>query len=125
MLRNIFTVISISLLLLFSGCAPLILGAGAAGGYLASADSVEASFDVTRDEAYKISRKIILDKGEILEEDEQAGFINGYVVNTNVKIYIEETTPSTTKVRVSGRRFLTPDISTAQNILMTISKQLL
>jgi len=108
---------------LLSGCLALL--AGGAIGYEVSADSVKADFDTSYDRAYNVSLDVAKDMiGTIDTSDKAAGWIKSESENNNVAIHIVKLTEETVQVTVSARKYATPRVQFARNILANISKKL-
>lgn len=66
-----------------SGCTALLLGAGAAGGYAASRDSIAHYFDLPKSRVYDVSRSVVREIGFITAEQEARGLLKGEVAPTS------------------------------------------
>ena len=108
---------------LLSGCFALL--AGGAIGYEVSADSVKADFDTSYDRAYNVSldvAKVMI--GTVDMSDKTGGWIKSESEGNNVAIHIVKLTEKTVEVTVSARKYATPRVQFARNILAKISKKL-
>lgn len=106
-----------------SGCLALV--AGGAIGYTVSADSVKAEFVTSYEKAYKASldtAKAMV--GTIDMADETTGWIKSESEDNNVAIHIVKQTDKTVEITVSARKYATPRVQFAKDILAKISKKL-
>jgi len=107
------------------GCAALLLGAGAAGGYAISRDSVINHFDLSQGQVYGASRKVVREMGLITEEDERRGRLKALVEGANVTITVKPVSDKTVQLRVKARSNLfMPKLDVAQAVYNKIAKQL-
>lgn len=108
---------------LLSGCFALL--AGGAIGYEVSPDSVKADFDTSYDRAYNVSLDVAKRMiGTVDISDKAAGWIKSESEGNNVAIHIVKLTEETVQVTVSARKYATPRVQFARNILANISKKL-
>jgi hypothetical protein len=108
---------------LLSGCFALL--AGGAIGYTVSADSVKADFDASYDRAFNVSLDVAKAMiGSIDVSDKATGWIKSESEDNNVAIHIVKLTEGTVQVTVSARKYATPRVQFARNILAKISKKL-
>ncbi len=108
---------------LLSGCFALL--AGGAIGYEVSPDSVKADFDTSYDRAFNVSLDVAKAMiGSIDMSDKTAGWIKSESESNNVAIHIVKLTEETVQVTVSARKYATPRVQFARNILAKISKKL-
>lgn len=108
---------------LLSGCFALL--AGGAVGYTVSADSVKADFDTSYDRAFDISLNVAETMiGTVDMSDKATGWIKSESEGNNVAIHIVRLTEETMQVTVSARKYSTPRVQFARNILASISKKL-
>jgi Protein of unknown function (DUF3568) len=108
---------------LFSGCFALL--AGGAIGYGVSPDSVKANFDTSYDRAYDVSLDVTKAmSGTINMTDQTTGWIKSTSEGYDVAIHIVKLTESTVQVTVSARKFATPRVQFARNVLAKISRKL-
>ncbi len=122
--RIVMTVIVAALTApLLTGCFALL--AGGAIGYEVSADSVKAQFDSSYEKAYKVSLDVANAMvGTIDMTDETAGWIKSESEGNNVAIHIVKLTDKAVEITVSARKYATPRVQFARNILAKISKKL-
>ena len=107
------------------GCAVLLLGTGAAGGYALSRDSISNRFDRTADEVYLASREVVREMGFVLREDEQQRWIKGTVEGADVTVTVKPVSETSVELRVRARnKFLMPKVSVAQAVYNKIVNKL-
>ncbi len=120
---GVIVVASILAVPLLSGCFALL--AGGAIGYTVSADSVKAEFDSSYEKAYKASLDVAKAMvGTIDMADETTGWIKSESEDNNVAIHIVKQTDKTVEITVSARKYATPRVQFAKDILAKISKKL-
>jgi len=107
-----------------SGCAVLLLGAGAAGGYAIGKDSVKNHYDLSQDRVFRQALGAVKEVGQILEEDSAHGVIRAMVRETSVTITVKPLTKKTVELKVKARKALMPDIEVAQQIYNKIDSRL-
>lgn len=108
-----------------TGCAAVLVGAGAAGGYALSKDAIWNTVRVPKSQAYRVSREVVADNGLIMSEDEANGVIKATVHGANLTVKIKQVTERSVEVKVSARnQLLMPKLDVAQRIFHTIMEQL-
>jgi hypothetical protein len=108
-----------------SGCAALLVGAGAAGGYAIGKDSIKNHFDLPMSHVYQVSREVIGEVGLVTLEDEQRGLIKASVEGTNVTLTVKRVSEKAVELKVKARsKFLIPRIDTAQTVYNRIIQRL-
>jgi Protein of unknown function (DUF3568) len=117
-------VVSILAMPLFSGCFALL--AGGAIGYEVSPDSVKADFDTTYDRAYDVSLDVAKSMSEAVNVADQT---TGWIKFTSmeeyaVAIHVVKATDQSAQVTVSARKYSTPRVQYARNVLAKIGKKL-
>lgn len=108
----------------WSGCAVLLLGAGAAGGYAISKDSVKNHYDLSQNRVYSQALAVAKQMGQILEQDAAHGLIRAQVGETSVTITVKPLTKQTVELRVKARKMMLPDIEVAQQLYNKINQRL-
>lgn len=94
----------ISGMLLSSGCALFLVGAGAAGGIAISKDTIEGHFDRKLDQVWRASREVLMQEGFIRLENKTQGEIEAEVKKSEVKIGILQVSEKTVRIRVKARK---------------------
>ncbi len=111
--------------LALSGCAAVLVGAGAAGGYALSKDSVKNNFDMSRDRVYKQSLGVAKEMGQVTLEDSKNGRIEAKVRDVDVIITVKPLTKKTVELKVSGRnKIKMPAMDVAQEVYNKIAERL-
>lgn len=105
-----------------SGCAPLIVGAavGGVGGYAISKDTVQGDTDKPYESLWNAAITVSRIRGTIKQEDAMRGYIDFNIEAGRVWIRLIRLTHSTTRIRISARKFHLPDLSTAQDLYTKI-----
>ncbi len=100
-----------------SGCPALLLGAGVAGGYAISQDSVRNQFELPKEQVYQRALTVSKQMGFVTLEDAPHGRIALKIQGTKVNIEVNPLTRHAVELKVSGRNeFLMPDVQTAQAV---------
>jgi hypothetical protein len=124
--RTLFPVVLMLVLgPVFSGCVAMALvGAGSAGAYAISKDSIEGEVKTGLPKVYNASADVVKSKGMIKSEDKAHGKIEGVVGNgVTVKIELSKVSWRSTKIKVEARKNLLPNIEEAQEIYTAILKK--
>lgn len=108
-----------------SGCAPLIIGSavGALGGYAVSKDTIQGETDKSYDSLWNAAFTVSKIRGEIKYENKTKGYIELEAESSKVYIRLIRLTVSTTRLRVSARKYHLPNMSLAQDIFVKITEQ--
>ncbi len=107
-----------------AGCAPVLVAAGAAGGYAVSRDSVVSYHDLSQAHVFQQSLTVVKQKGKVTLEDEKHGEIRAIVNEASVTITVKPITATTVELRVKARKNLFPAQAVAQEIYSEITKHL-
>jgi len=108
-----------------SGCAAVLVGAGAAGGYALSKDSVKNQFDLSQDRLFRRSREVVKKMGQITLEDSKKGVVKGKVKDVDVTVTVKPLTKKTVELEVHARnKFKMPAVDIAQEVYNKIIEQL-
>lgn len=108
-----------------SGCAVLLVGAGAAGGYAISRDSVKNLFDLPAEAVFRASRQIVAEQGLITVEDARNGLLKATVEGATVTVTVKPVTKRTVELKVKARDSLhLPKVDIAQTIYTKILERL-
>ena len=108
-----------------SGCAAFLVGAGIAGGYAISRDTVRNIFDLPKDVVYDRSLVVAKEMGVVTLDDRLHGKITAEVQDVNVTITVKPLTKKSVQLIVRGRNdFLMPKVDVAQAVYTKIIEQL-
>ena len=108
-----------------SGCPLVWLGAGAAGGYAISADSVRNQFILPREQVFERASAVARQLGMVTVEDDARGVIQLRVGETNVTVTVKSLTSRTVELRIKARsRLLMPRVNVAQDVYNAITERL-
>jgi len=103
----------------------LLVGAGVAGGYAISKDSVRNLFDLPKDRLYHESLAVLQQMGTVELEDRAHGRLRAEVEDVNVTITITQVTKKTVELHVRARsEWLMPKVDTAQEVYGKIVERL-
>jgi len=106
------------------GCWFLVGGAvGAAGAYVISKDTVQGNTDKPYDKLWNAAIRISRVRGTITEEDRQRGYIDLEADSSRVRIKLNRLTSSTTRLRVSARKYHLPNLDLAQDLYVRILEE--
>lgn len=116
----------VSGLILFSGCAIFLVGAGVGGGIAISKDTIEGHFDKKIDDVWKAGREVLMKEGFIRLEDKLHGQIEAEVRKSEIKIEILQVSEKTVRIRVKARKGhkLLPNIDLANELYNKIFDKL-
>ncbi|MFH1406808.1 MAG: DUF3568 family protein [Candidatus Omnitrophota bacterium] len=109
--------------LTLSGCAPAIIlgvGAGAAGGYAISKDTVKADVDKPYEEVWTRSIAVLKDMGTMIVEDKIRGKAEAIIEEAHVWVTVKEVTERTTELKVKARKNWLPKVELAHKISVKI-----
>ncbi len=108
-----------------SGCPVVLVGAGLAGGYAISKDSVTNHYDFSRDRVYGSSLAVLKEMGQVTTEDSKNGLVEGKVKDVTVTITAKQLTKKTVELKVKGRNQLKmPAVDVAQEVYNKIDDRL-
>lgn len=108
-----------------SGCAAVLIGAGTAGGYAVSNDSVKNAFDRSAASVYKHSLAVVKAMGATTLEDVKNHRIEARVRDANVVVTITPLTKRTVELEVSARnKLLMPRVDVAQQVYNKIVERM-
>ena len=116
-----FTVLII-LCVALSGCAVVLVGAGAAGGYAVGKDYIQGETDKDFDRVYNSAVNIadIMGVVESKFSNPSLGKIKAMVGTSSLDIDIERLTQKTVRLKVRSRKNLMPNIELAQKVYTKI-----
>ena len=118
---GVLSVISLGL----SGCPLVLVGAGMAGGYAISADSVRNTYDLPRDTIYLAGLGTIKEMGQAIIEDSSHGVIQAKIGDINVTIAVTSLTRRSVELKVKARNpLLMPSLDIAQEVYNKINDRL-
>lgn len=108
-----------------SGCALMLVGAGMAGGYAISKDSVRNLFDLSTDHVYDESLSAVKELGLVKLEDRTHGLIKAEVHDVDITVTVHQVTKRTVELKVRGRSHLfLPKVDVAQEVYNKIVERL-
>ena len=123
--RKLFALLAIAASFALSGCPVVLLGAGVAGGYAISKDSVTNNYDLSKNRAYDAGFSVLKEMGQVITEDKKNGLIKGKIKDVDVAITIKQLTRKTVELKVSGRNQLKmPSVDVAQEVYNKIDERL-
>jgi hypothetical protein len=119
--------LSVTLILSSSGCAPMVIGAlavGAVGGYVVSPDTVEGTTARSLGEAWDAAKEIASIMGVVVDENERAGLIIANINGSRVTITLTTLNAASTKMSIKARKSFMPKIDLAQDVYTKVMKQM-
>jgi len=123
--RKGLAILFVTVWLGLSGCAAALIGAGAAGGYAISKDSVTDHFDKSKDRVFRSSLAVAKEMGRVTLEDSKNGIIKTKVGEFDVTITVKQITDKTTELVVRARnKFKMPKVDVAQDVYTEIEERL-
>ena len=123
----------IFIILFLSGCAPVLVGIGALGGYAISSDSLEGIYNVPQEELFNLSKEVLINWSTNVLEDEQQTELIATKKERRVWVHVKRLNENTSKLTVKARKYgfkdikkintyTMPDMKTAQSIFEQIVK---
>ena len=103
------------------GCAAVLIGTGAAGGYALGKDSVTDYFDLSQERVFRQSIQVVKELGLVTLEDEAHGVIKATVDDAKVTITVKPVSKKTVELKVKARKMLMPKVTVAQKVYDQIS----
>lgn len=115
-------VIAVGFSLVLSGCAVVLVGAGAAGGYAIGPDYVQGETDKDFSGIYNSALDVAGIMGVIQSKYStlSVGKIRAKVENSSLEISMERLTRHTLRLKVKSRKNLMPNIALAQKVYNNI-----
>ena len=122
-MRKIF--ILLALPWFFSGCAMMLVGAGAAGGYAIGRDYIQGESDKSFESVYDSAANIAGIMGVIESQFSNPSLakIKAKVESSSLEIDIERLTRQTLRLKVKSRKNMMPNIELAQKVYSKILQQ--
>jgi hypothetical protein len=105
------------------GCVPILVGAGAMGGYAVTKDTISGETDIPYDDLWSSALKVSRIRGTIRQEGVTEGYIKLAVESGFVWIKLIKLTQATTRLKVSARKYHFPNISLAQDMYLKIMEE--
>lgn len=111
--------------LVFSGCAAVLIGAGAVGGYAVSRDSVVVNLEKSKEAVYRQSLEVAKKAGQVTVEDPRHGIIEMTTPEAvKVRIRLKQLTPRALELKVKARKNMLPRVDVAQDLYGKIMERL-
>jgi hypothetical protein len=113
-------------ILVFSGCAIFLLGAGAAGGMAISKDTIEGVVEKPYDRVWNAGRDVLKQEGFIRLDNKGAGVMEAEVRKSQVTFEAQQITERTVRFRVKARKTakILPDMDLANELYNKIFQKL-
>lgn len=104
------------------GCVPLMIGAaaGGLGACAVSKDTVQGDSDKNFDLLWESAINVARERGIIQQENIQTGYIELTVDSSKVWIRLIRLTQTTTRIKVSARKFHFPNMKLSQDFFVRI-----
>ncbi len=123
-IRSCLVAVGMVLALMTSGgCAVVLLGAGAAGGYAVAKDTIQGTTDQKMARVWQVAERVAKDMGQITKADKGHGVIDVVIDEADVRITLEQLTEETVQIRVKSRKFLLPNLELAEKVYTKIIKR--
>ena len=124
-MKKLLVVSLLSSLLLFNflGCVPILVGAGALGGYAVTKDTIQGETDMPYDDLWSSALKVSRIRGTIRQEDAAGGYLKLAVESGFIWIRLIKITQAATRLKVSARKYHLPNISLAQDVYLKIMEE--
>ena len=123
--KIIFAIFAI-VLLITTGCVPVLIGAGVVTGYMVSNDSAVGNVKGDYRDLWDISMEVLreTDEVEIIEVNESKGRIKAKIGEIGLMIKIDTLDRENQKLKVCARKYFLPRPQYAQKIFFKIIKEL-
>ena len=113
------------LLMMQTGCAAVLVGAGAASGYALSRDSIRNTFEMSQAQVFDASRAAFGEMGFVSVEDPTRGLLKGVVEGATVTVTVKPVTERAVELKVKARnRLWFPRLETAERVYNRTLKHL-
>ena len=110
-------------LLIFNGCAAVLIGAGVAGGVAISEDTAKLEVDSRYDHAWNVTYDTVKSMGAVNMQDKDSGKIQANIQDSKVDIKVLPVTSKTVRVEVKARKNLLPNMDLAMIIVNRINSK--
>ena len=122
---RLFCILGIVSSVILSGCVPLLIGAGVVTGFLVTKDTVSGNFEVSYDKLWTTALAAVDEKGDIFEQDKQAGIIKAKSNKDEIVVKMKELTETSQNLRVTARKALAlANLALAQEVFTKIVRNL-
>lgn len=125
LIRAKFIYFGFIVIFLFSGCIPVLIGAGAAGGYALSNDAAVGKVSLEYRPLWDLCIDVLEENdAEFLAMNQARGYIKAIVSEYAVTIRINSIGRKAQRLKVAARRYYLPKPQFAQKMFLEISDQL-
>ena len=107
-----------------TGCAAVVLGAGAVAGYAVSRDHVELMVERPFDQVWLAALEETKRAGLLKDVNKDTGRIEAVSQGTHITVTLEPVSETTIKVLVRARKHLLPTIEVAQRLATRLARRL-
>ena len=123
--RKLFALLVIAASFALSGCPVVLVGAGVAGGYAISKDSVKNNYDLPKNRVYGSGLAVLKEMGQVTSEDKKNGVLEGKIKETDVTVTVKPLTRKTVELKVKARNQIKmPAVEVAQEVYNKIDERL-
>lgn len=125
LIREKVIYLSLGFVFLFTGCIPVLIGVGAAGGYALSNDAALGKVSFEYRPLWDLCIDVLEENdAEFLVMNQARGYIKAIVSEYAVTIRINSIGRKTQRLKVAARRYYMPKPQFAQKIFFEIIDQL-
>ncbi len=110
-------------LLVFSGCAAILIGAGVAGGVAISEDTAKLEVDTSYERAWTVVYSTIKSMGAVNTQDKDVGKIEANIQDSRVDVKVLPITSKAVRIEVKARKNLLPNMDLAMMIVNRINSK--
>ncbi len=112
-------------IVVFIGCAPVLVGTGIVTGYILSNDSAMGNISIGYHQLWTVCKETLDYEGaDIIFAKESAGVIKAKLSDVDITLKIDSASSDIQRLKVSARRYLLPKPYIAQDIFTKIVKSL-
>jgi len=125
-MRRLALIYFIFMSFMSAGCVPVLLGAGAAAGYMVSNDSAAGNVTGSYRDVWDIALDVLnAQEAEVTSAIESSGVIKALLADdVGVTVKISNIDSETQRIKVSARKCYLPKPEFAQKIFFKITKEL-
>lgn len=109
-----------------SGCGPEILVGAAVGGagvFAASKDTIQGETDLSYEDVWDAAQMVAKYRGNINTRNFESGILQYSEGKSKVWVKLERVTDSTTRLKISSRKYKMPNLDLAQQVYTKILEE--
>ncbi len=107
-----------------NGCAPLLIGTGAAGGVALSVDTIRLERNISYENAWNATMETLSEIGSIRSAEKQRGKIEAQVNEATITVLVSKQPGDTMAMDVTARKKGLPALQMAETVADRINSQI-